>query len=212
MKIEMGSAKKLSILSFEDYLAGETTANRKHEFVDGEVYMMVGGSYAHNLISANVLAELHAQLKGSPCRAMNSDNKVRVETATRQRGYYPDVFVTCGDDIRQEVYQDRPRIIFEVLSKSTRRKDMVEKREAYESFESLEYYILLEQHFAAAIVYRRNGEQFERSYREGLDAVIELPEINASLLLSDVYAEVDFSNADQLREEDVAYEVLGSHE
>lgn len=199
--------RHLPCISFEDYLAGEETAKRKHEYVDGQIYMMTGGSYAHNLISANVLGELHAQMKGTPCRAMNSDNSVRVQSDTIHRGYYPDVLVTCGDDIRHDRYQDRPKIVFEVLSKSTRRTDEGEKREAYTRLESLTAYVLLEQSYPAVIVYRRQEDGFDRSYVEGLDAILEFPEINATLPLAAAYADVDFSNPDQLREEDVAYEV-----
>jgi len=134
-------SERLSDISIADYLAGEANARRKHEYVDGQVYAMVGGRYAHNLIASNVLAELHAQLKGSPWRALNSDSKVKVQTAFGTSFYYPDVSIVCGDKIRDDVFQDQPSIVVEVLSQGTRRTDEGEKLQAYLQIDSLTAYI-----------------------------------------------------------------------
>ena len=89
----MTSARRLSQISLEDYMASEVHARFKHEYVAGMVYAMAGGTYAHNLIASNVLGELHSQLKGKPCRALNSDSKVRIQTNKQTRFYYPDASV-----------------------------------------------------------------------------------------------------------------------
>jgi Uma2 family endonuclease len=185
-------SEKLSPISVEDYLCGEQAARRKHEYVDGQVYAMVGARYAHNLIASNVLAELHSQLKNSPCRVLNSDSKVRVQTASCTRFYYPDVSVVCGDNIRDDVFQDKPTIIVEVLSQGTRRTDEGEKWQAYQQLESLCGYILLEQEFAAATVYQRGSAGFSKTVHQGTDATIRLSVINVNLPLSAAYANVSF--------------------
>src|SRR6056297_1977496 len=118
-KVNLSTAEHLAPISVEDYLAGEEKARRKHEYVDGMVYAMVGGRYAHNLIASNVLAELHSQLKGKPCRALNSDSKVRVQLSSSTRFYYPDASVVCGENLRSGTFQDKPTVIVEVLSQST---------------------------------------------------------------------------------------------
>lgn len=180
-------------VSEEDYLAGEANAKLKHEYVDGLIYAMVGGEYAHSLIGANVIGELHAQLKGKPCRALTSDTKLRVSTQSRTRFYYPAAMVVCGQHLLAGVFQDQPTILVEVLSRSTRRTDEGEKKEAYLAIDSLAAYVLFEQDCVAAIAYRRQGETFERQTFSGLEASIELPSIDCRLGLAAVYANVDFS-------------------
>jgi Uma2 family endonuclease len=185
-------SEQLSPISVEDYLAGELQARRKHEYVDGQIYAMVGGRYSHNLISTNVVSELHRQLKNSPCRALNSDSKVRVQASSKTSFYYPDVSVVCGDNIRNDEFQDKPAVVVEVLSTGTRRIDEGEKRQAYLQLDSLTAYIMIEQDFAAATIYQRVDEEFQKAIRQGLVATIELPEIAVTLSLSDVYANVQF--------------------
>lgn len=184
--------EQLSPISVEDYLTGEQQARRKHEYVDGQIYAMVGGRYSHNLISSNILIEIGAQLKSSPCRALNSDSKVKVQTSSKTSFYYPDVSVVCGDNIRDDVFQDKPTIVVEVLSRGTRRIDEGEKRQSYLQLESLSAYIMIEQDFAAATIYQRVDGEFQKLIQKGQDAAIELPEIGVTLSLSDVYANVQF--------------------
>ena len=185
-------SERLSPVSIEDYLVGEAEARHKHEYVDGQIYAMVGGRYNHNLIASNVLAELHAQLKDSSCRALNSDSKVKVQTASKTSFYYPDVSVVCGDNIRDDVFQDQPAVVVEVLSPGTRRIDEGEKLQAYLQINSLAAYIMFEQDFAAATVYRRVDGEFQKTVVSGLEAKIALPDIVANLPLAAVYANVDF--------------------
>src|SRR5437868_14730218 len=91
----MSTAKKLDLMSVEQYLAGELHSPIKHEYLGGMVYAMAGARNAHNLIASNLLGTLHADLRGKPCRPFNSDTKVRVQLPTHVRFYYPEVAVVC---------------------------------------------------------------------------------------------------------------------
>ncbi len=188
----MTSAQRLSPISVDNYLEGEQRSRIKHEFVAGMVYAMVGGRYAHNLIASNVLGELHSQLKGQPCRALNSDSKVRIQTGSQTRFYYPDASVVCGDNLLDGVFQDKPSVIIEVLSESTRRTDEGEKLDAYQKIVTLSAYLMFDQEMTGAVVYRRSGSEFRREAYSGIESVILLPEIGAELRLASVYAEVNF--------------------
>lgn len=188
----MTSAQRLSPISVDDYLVGEQRSRIKHEFVAGMVYAMVGGRYAHNLIASNVLGELHSQLKGKPCRALNSDSKVRIQTGSQTRFYYPDASVVCGDNLLDGVFQDKPSVIIEVLSESTRRTDEGEKLDAYQKIVTLSAYLMFDQEMTGAVIYRRYGSDFRREACSNPEAVILLPEIGAELRLASVYAEVNF--------------------
>lgn len=172
------------------YLANEEGAVAKHEYVEGVVYAMAGGSVAHNLIASNVLVALGSALRGKPCRAFNSDMLVRIRRADGTRFYYPDAMVVCRSNPATESYQDEPVIIVEVLSDRTRRTDEDEKRRAYFSIPSLTTLVHFEQESRAAIVYCRTSSGFERSLIEGA-GVISLPAIGVSLSLDEVYAGLD---------------------
>ncbi len=188
----MTSAQRLSQISVEDYLSGEVHAQFKHEYVAGTVYAMAGGTYAHNLIASNVLGELHSQLKGKPCRALNSDSKVRIQTNRQTRFYYPDASVVCAENILQSSFQDKPTVIVEVLSEMTRRTDEGEKLDAYQTISALNVYVMFRQDSAGAVVYRRCGTEFQREVYSDHTAIILLPEIDVELRLASIYENVDF--------------------
>ena len=188
----MSTARHFQPISVADYLAGEEIARRKHEYVDGTVYAMVGGTVAHSRIASNATGTLHAQLRGQDCQVFNSDIKIRIRQDRGTRFYYPDLSVVCEPNPPGDLYHDAPVVIVEVLSDSTRRLDEYEKREAYLSIDSLRLYVLVEQSTAAALVYRRVGSGFERETYTGREAVIPLPEIACRLGLADLYEHVEF--------------------
>jgi Uma2 family endonuclease len=188
----MGAASNLNVISVEDYLAGELVSRIKHEYLAGVVYAMAGVRNAHAIIAGNAFAALHARLRGRKCQPFGSDTKIRVLLPTHVRFYYPDASVVCDANPQGDSYQDRPVVIFEVLSRSTRRVDEGEKKDAYLTIPSLCVYALVEQETAAVVVHRRTDHGFVREVYEGLGSVIPLPEINAELPLADLYERVEF--------------------
>src|SRR3954454_16877082 len=102
----MSTARKLNLISVEEYLAGELTSPLKHEYLGGVVYAMAGARNAHNLIATNTLVALGARLRGTPCRPYNSDPKVRLRLPTQGRFYYPDVSIICRPNPQTDSFQD----------------------------------------------------------------------------------------------------------
>ncbi len=188
----MSTAPHFQPISVRDYLDGERQAKRKHEYVDGVVYAMAGGTVTHSRIASNAIVALGGQLRGQRCQVFNSDIKIRIQQAHDTRFYYPDLSVVCQPNPPHEHYHDAPVVIVEVVSESTRRIDEHEKREAYLSVDSLRVYLLVEQAAAAVLVYRRGDRGFTREIYEGLDAVVELPEIGCTLALAELYENVEF--------------------
>ncbi len=188
----MSTASQFQPISVRDYLAGEQIAKRKHEYVDGVVYAMAGGTVQHSRIASNATGTLHAQLRGHKCEAFNSDMKVRVRLRRGTRFYYPDVSVVCPPNAESDSFHDTPVVIVEVISESTRRTDKCEKSEAHLSIDSLCVYVLVEQASAAVLVYRRGDRGFDREVYTGLDAIIPLPEIECELALAELYQNVEF--------------------
>lgn len=189
----MTAAKKLNLIAVEDYLDGELVSPIKHEYLGGVVYAMAGARNAHNLIATNTLVALGVRLRGRRCRPFNSDTKVRVRLPTHVRFYYPDVQVICRPNPLSDSFQDEPAVIFEVLSRRTRRIDEGEKKDAYLTIPSLAAYVLVEQETPAVVVFRRTEHGFVREIHEGLDAIVPLREVEIDLPLAEIYEAVAFT-------------------
>lgn len=188
----MTAAKQLELISVEAYLAGELTSDIKHEYSGGYVYAMAGAKTVHNRVATNAVVALGSQLRGKPCEPFNSDMKVKVPFPSHTRFYYPDAMVVCDAGDPEATFQERPVVVVEVLSGSTRRIDEGEKREAYQTIPTLDYYLRIETDSARVVVDRRTDNGFVTEVYEGLDAVVELPGIEAELPLAEVYQRVEF--------------------
>lgn len=189
----MTAVRPPNAISIADYLAGEEISDVKHEYLGGTVHAMAGATNRHNAISVNALGALFAQLRGKPCRPFNSDTKVRIEHPDHTRFYYPDAQVVCHPNPPDDHFQDRPVVIVEVLSESTRRTDMSEKRDAYLTIASLKVLLLVESDKPAVTVFRRKAEGgFETEYHAGLEGDIPLPEIDAALVLAELHEGAGF--------------------
>jgi Uma2 family endonuclease len=188
----MTAAKKRNLIAVEDYLASELTSHIKHEYLGGAVYAMAGAKNRHNRIAANIIVRVGGRLLGKPCMPFASDTKIRVHLPTEIRFYYPDVSIICSLNAEDDLFEDSPAVIFEVLSESTRRIDDGEKKDAYLTIPSLKVYAMVEQDSAAVVVFRRTGRSFVRETFEGLDDVIPLQEIGVKLPLAEIYAAIQF--------------------
>lgn len=146
--------KTIQRIAEQEYLQGELLSDIRHEYIDGEVYAMVGAHRHHNIIGGNVYTLLSNHLAGKPCQPYISDMKVRVGS----KYFYPDVMVDCSDD-EHDYYTENPTIIVEVLSKSTRQHDKTLKRDAYFQIESLKEYVLIEQDFVEVELWFRDNAQ-----------------------------------------------------
>lgn len=189
----MTALKRPEIVTVEEYLSGEELAETKHEYLGGVIHAMAGATNRHNQIAGNAFASLHGRQRGKPCQPFNSDTKVRIEYPDHVRFYYPDAMVVCQGNPESDHFQNQPVVVIEILSESTRRTDMGEKRDAYLTIPSLKALLLAESDAPRVILSRRKPEGgFSSELHEGLDAVIPLPEIEAELPLAEIYERVEF--------------------
>ena len=112
---------------------------------------------------------------------------------THVRFYYPEASVICRPNPADDSFQDEPAVLFEVLSRKTRRIDEGEKKDAYLTIPSLCVYVLVEQETPAVVAYRRTEHGFVREVYEGLDAVLPLREVEIDLPLAEIYEAVEFT-------------------
>ena len=191
----MTAVKQPDFISVNDYLTGEQISDTKHEYLGGTVHAMAGATIRHNNIAGSCFASLHASLKGKSCQPFNSDTKVRIEFPDHTRFYYPDAMVVCQSNPDTDHFQNQPVVIVEVLSDSTRRADLGEKRDAYLTIPSLKVLLFVEPDSPTVTLYRRLPEGgFASERHSGLDAIIELAEIGAHLSLADLYDRVEFAS------------------
>ena len=200
----MSTAEKLEYYSVEAYLNAEELSSTRNEYINGLIRAMSKATNRHNTVAVNVQGILWSQLKGQSCRPFNSDAKIRVRQGEGTSFYYPDASVICESNRQTETFQDKPVVVIEVLSPSTRAIDLDEKLTAYLSIETLEAYILLEQDKPIAIVMRRTPIGFLREVYEGLASTIDLPTIGCRLSLEEMYTSVDFTPAN-VQEPEAAY-------
>lgn len=190
----MTALKKPNSITIAEYLAGEEFSDVKHEYLGGTVHAMAGATNQHNSIAISALLSIGSQLRGKACQPFNSDTKVRIELPDHLRFYYPDAMVVCHPNPTTDHFQNQPVVIIEVLSDSTRRTDLGEKRDAYLTIPSLKVLLLVEPDAPAVTVHRRQAEGgFAFEYYDSLDATIALPEIDAALVLADLYERAEFA-------------------
>ena len=146
----------------------------------------------HNLIKNNILIFLGTRLRGRKCKPFDSDTKIRILLAGEVRFYYPDDSIICRQNDEQDTFQDEPLVLFEVLSESTCRLDLGEKKDAYLTIPSLKAYVLVELDSPTVIVFRRTRKGFARQEYTGLDAVLALKEAGTKLPLAEIYEDVKF--------------------
>ena len=191
MNKAMGSLLKSDdTTSVEEYLEGEKSSKLRHEYLNGVVYAMAGGTLNHNRITLNIGSALDDWLAGSNCRPFVSDVKVKVQTLASESYYYPDVVVTCAADDTNDLFLENPTTIFEVLSDSTERIDRQEKFLAYRSLESLQEYILVSQDRREVTVARKR-DNWQSVRLTGGDFELELSCTDQLLGSARIYRNVD---------------------
>jgi Uma2 family endonuclease len=177
----------MTYISEEDYLADEELRDIKHEYFDGEIFAMSGGSVNHQRLTINISSEFHNHLKGKPCEAFSSDMKVRADKGKKY--FYPDVVVSCNNDDGKTYFTESPRLIVEVLSDSTRKFDKNLKRQIYQSIPSLEEYVLIEQDRVEIEVCRKSQNWQPTSYF--IDDEVTFESIDLTLPVLEIYERVD---------------------
>jgi Uma2 family endonuclease len=143
------------LMTVEDYLAAEERAELKHEYLAGMPYAMAGTSTDHNALVFTLSGILHSRLMGSGCVGFASDMKVKVQWAGDTYFYYPDALIVCGKAGVGPSWCEAPRVIFEVISESTRKIDEREKWMVYKMIPSLDAYVRIEQEQRLVAVDRR---------------------------------------------------------
>jgi Uma2 family endonuclease len=190
----MSGAIAEKLFTEEEYLALEEKSKIKHEFMDGEIYSMAGASRRHNLATSNISTELNLRLRETGCEVYASDFRVKIRDG---HNVYTDVAVACGEILTEnnDTTLLNPVVIFEVLSKSTEKRDRGEKAEDYFRLESLGEYVLVSQnrvrveHFS-----RQNNNEWTLKIYENIDGVVQLKSLRCEIPLELIYLKIKLSS------------------
>lgn len=183
--------------TLDEYRAIEETAEERHEYCNGEIITMSGGSEVHSAIACNLLIYLGFLLRDTDFRLYNSD--LRVWIPEYQRGTYTDLMVVNGEpefnaDRTDEILN--PLLIVTILSPFTEAYDRGEKFRRYRSIPSFCEYLLVSQTEPYIEQYyncdRPSGDRWQWQVYDGLDRAIVLHSLNIELPMSEVYRRINF--------------------
>jgi Uma2 family endonuclease len=178
----------------EEYLELERKAETRHEYNDGEIFAMAGGSKRHNGISANLIRLLGNQLLERDCSVYGSDMRVKITSTGKYT--YPDVVAVCGEEIFENEDENddtllNPVRIIEVLSKSTEACDRGAKFEYYQTIESFcEYVLITKEPFRVEQFVRKDTNVWMYFEFRRPDDTVKLNSINCELLIKDIYHKI----------------------
>lgn len=181
------AGKTAAPLTVEEYIQSELVAERRHEYVNGQLFEMPGEKDINNEIALYLFMFFFQKLKERGYQVYVNDVKVAIPGG--EKYYYPDVFVTQEERTEGNRYiKYSPELIAEVISPSSHVTDRVDKYIAYTTISSLKYYLIVEPETVYVTLHFKNAEgRWEvATYVRRTDAV-SLPALNAELPLSEVY-------------------------
>ncbi len=177
----------------EEYLAYESETGIKHEFIDGEIYAMAGGSENHSLITGNTFIAIGQRLSGSSCRNHTSDMRVKISDS---QFVYPDFSVVCGkaefaDDNRTML--TNPILCVVVMSPSSATYDKTLKVEFYRSLSSLKHYLIIDQDQVYVRLHTLQDNGWLLQQFNDINMTIPLTAIGVDLSIHEVYQDIVFN-------------------
>lgn len=166
-------------LSVKEFLEWQRRQDRKYELVDGVPVVTAksdGTTDQHDRITVNAIATLGSRLRGKPCRPRTSNTLVLTSRGARR----PDVSIECGKLLSPAVVAGDPLVVIEILSPSTTKYERFQKFSEFWQHSSIAVIAAVDTEQPRAIVWRRSSGAWNSAEVAGLDAVIDLPEIEAS--------------------------------
>ncbi|MDX1937191.1 MAG: Uma2 family endonuclease [Flavihumibacter sp.] len=185
---------KYNFIEPQQYLSEERKAVVKHEYYQGEVFVMSGASFNHNKIFSNLFIELGLLLKGKKCQPYGSDLRVHVKENSLYT--YPDIVLICEDPLFTDDENDtitNPTVIIEILSKSTERYDRIEKFALYRSISGLKEYILVDSRKLRVEHYLKTDDnKWLLTEFSKVTEQLSFPSIGSAISLSAIYDGISF--------------------
>lgn len=185
----MPDARRVHRYTYADYVALELHSSTKHEFLEGEIYAMAGGSEEHSALAAAVLRALGNAIGSRPCRAHTSDLRIYVESAGLAT--FPDGSVICGPLEPHPPSPDatalNPSVLLEVTSDSSQEYDTGAKLEFYRTIPSLREFIVVSHRERRITVHYRQGDDHWGSRVAIAGGRVALDSLDCELIVDEIY-------------------------
>ena len=181
--------RRLHRYTYAEYVAFENASAEKHEFLDGEIYAMPGGSEEHSALSAAMVRLLGNVAGDRPCRVHTSDLRVYVQSAGLAT--YTDASVICGP---LEQHEPSPRatalnpvVLVEVTSDSSEEYDTGAKLEYYQTIPTLREYVIVSHRERRITVHTRGADaRWTVAHAVG-GGEVAIPSLDAKLSVDEIY-------------------------
>ena len=182
--------ERTDYMTVEDYFDLDEASETRHEYIDGEVYPMTGGTVNHGDIIMNASFALMRRLLDKGCRVYAVQVRHQVSLT---RYFYPDVSVICGacETDERSLVLHNPVLVAEVTSPSTINFDRGDKLSFYQGIESLEVVLLVDQLRPFLEMYARQGKRWLGSEYSDIAAIVPLPALNIELPLAELYRGIE---------------------
>lgn len=181
----------------QEYLNLEVKALERHEYIDGEIKLIIGGTPNHNEIVCNLLVALKLSLKRKPYRTFVTDQRLWIPDCNIYT--YPDIMVLSTPIQLQEGRNNtvmNPCLIAEVLSKSTQNYDRSQKFLAYRTISTFQEYLLIDQYQVYVEHYLKTAShQWLLSEYRDSDTNLTLNSINTTIQISELYENIEFAES-----------------
>jgi Uma2 family endonuclease len=178
-------------MTVEEYLhLDHTSLERRYEYIDGQLTLLAGGTADHATISANIISVLRGLLRGSPCRVLTSDAKVRL---SETRYVYPDVTVSCNEQDRGRVDSIHfPHLVIEVLSPGTEGYDRGKKALSYRECPTIQEYMLVDTQSPVVEIFHREKNNLWLLATSQLHDQVHIASLGLSLPTTAIYEDIIF--------------------
>jgi len=175
--------------TYADYVGLEMISSSKHEFLDGEIYAMAGGTEEHSALAAEMVRVLGNALGDRPCRVHTSDLRLYVEAVGLAT--FPDASVICGPlqqhDPSPAATALNPMILVEVTSDSSEDYDSGPKSEYYRTIPSLRGYVIVSHRERRITVHSRGSDGAWATRVATKGERVEVSSMGADLIVDEIY-------------------------
>ncbi|QED46861.1 type II toxin-antitoxin system Phd/YefM family antitoxin [Cytobacillus dafuensis] len=132
--------------TFEEFLELQKESEERYEYIDGEIYLLASPKTAHQIAITELFGIFYNFFQGKKCTPMVAPYDIELRRSQESINMVqPDIMIICDLEEKineQDYYKGVPSLVVEVLSNSTRRKDMIKKLDLYMSCGVNEYWIV----------------------------------------------------------------------
>jgi len=176
-----------SPLDPDEFLVWERGQPERHVYFRGQIFAMAGGSPRHSLLASRVIERLGQSLRGRPCDVHTSDLRLGLDG---HHFVYADAAIVCRPLVLRPGTNDvviNPKVVVEVLSRSTEAYDRGDKQAGFLALPSVEHYLLVSQREPRIELYTRQADGSFRFTVNRAGAAVTLDRLGIALLVDELY-------------------------